>query len=306
MTSRPYLDKLVTSPHIPKQEGQIGYCSRKLIPDLSCTGIHSELEEKKQPVTTADGRMTKVFVLNAYRTMRELQRGITIQNAQEEIFKLDHRQYIDKLLVDMEEEKKSKHARRMRHFKKNKDSLGFGGSFEAYQNSATWEPITATTETNEISGEFEEQHTSPEHGSPYEAARQTAVSRANKQVRINDSGQHHRDRSAKTHSNERSNSLVSAGSLGSYGSQGSVSRQGPAPRLRTSSRMALFNSLLEVVEPPKSPVKRFGSMDFAAFAPTTVPSQPSTASSILPRIDSASKGNRDKANSAASGAEMSR
>ena len=146
MNNRPYLDKLVTSPHVPKQAGQTGYCSRKLIPDLSCAGVHSEFEPKTEPVIAADGRMTKVFVLNAYRTMRELQRGITAQNAKEEIFKIDHKQYIDKLLVDLEKEKKDKHQRRMRHFKSTKDLIGFGGSFEsAFGPPNSWEPVSAQT-----------------------------------------------------------------------------------------------------------------------------------------------------------------
>jgi hypothetical protein len=292
MNSRPYLDKLVTSPHVPKQPGQTGYCSRKLIPDLTCTGIHSEFEPKTDPVTTADGRMTKVFVLNAYRTMRELQRGITKQNAQEEIFRIDHRQYIDKLLVDMEEEKKDKHERRMRHFKRTKDSMGFAGSFESAfgENTSSWAPVSAKGGQIQA-GDFNDtrsQNASPVPGS--DQGETAAVPRSAKNVRINESPQEFLSRpttDGRTWTMQES--TKSAYSLRSAGSNNSgigfPSQPSPSKNQRKHSRMALFNSLLDTVEPPKSPVKRFGSMSLDSLNNTgsssqfvAVPFDPASAS----------------------------
>jgi hypothetical protein len=293
MNNRPYLDKLVTSPHVPKQPGQTGYCSRKLIPDLTCTGIHSEFEPKTDPVTTADGRMTKVFVLNAYRTMRELQRGITKQNAQEEIFRIDHRQYIDKLLVDMEEEKKDKHERRMRHFKRTKDSMGFAGSFESAfgENTSSWAPVSAKADHQVHTTDFNNSRSQGASPAPDNGQGETAAApRSAKNVRINESPQEFLSRPTTDGPNNwmMQESTKSAYSLRSAGSSNSgigfPSQPSPAKGQRKHSRMALFNSLLDTVEPPKSPVKRFGSISTDSLNNTgssqfiAVPFDPANAS----------------------------
>lgn len=287
MNNRPYLDKLVTSPHIPKQEGQTGYCSRHIIPDLSCAGIHSEFEPKTIPIITADGKMTKVFVMNAHRTMRELQRGIVKQNAQEEIFKLDHRQYIDKLLLDMEGSKRDKHERRMRHWKSSKDAMGFGGSFEGAftgESSTKWQAIENTGGKSEFSSE-DSRGVSPMNiadeypeDADFEEARQNAVANANA---ARSSTRSHINRSntdsplprvgssdtRDTRNSSNSHALHSVASHRSFGSQASQGSHGfsrPASdkekKVRAHSRMALFTALLDTVEPPTSPKKRFGSI----------------------------------------------
>lgn len=287
MAGRPYLDQLVTSPHIPKQEGQIGYCSKKLIPDLSCTGIRSELETQPLPVTTADGRMTKVFVLTAYKTMRELQRGIVVQNAKEEIFKLDHRQYIDKLLVDMEEEKRDKHERRMRHWKKQKDSIGFAGSFDSAfgESSSKWQPVETSGNEPRASSELIEDEVRSSAASPFQftgempastveddPTRRMTTNEANRTLRVriqeanHSHGQLQRVDSADNRSIQSSQS--SRVSQNSAGSNGFSRQDDKIKRIRTHSRMALFNSLLDVVEPPKSPMKRFGTVSSLTSLPS--------------------------------------
>jgi hypothetical protein len=267
MNNRPYLDKLVTSPHIPRQDGQTGYCSRKLIPDLSCSGIHSEFEPKTIPTTSADGKMTKVFVMNAYRTMRELQRGITEQDAQEEIFKLDHRQYIDNLLVDMEASKQDKHERRMKHWKTTKDSLGFHGSFESSfgdKFSSTRADFGAGNSRSDSPMNFAED--APSRDIDFEAARRMAVENVSKsttRVRIdesNNTGSINRVRSTDSRDHHSHHSLSSGKSVASADGHGFSRPSSSLKKVKTHSRMALFKSLLEVVEPPVSPKKRFGSI----------------------------------------------
>ena len=278
MNSRPYLDKLVTSPHLPKMEGQTGYCSRQLIPDLSCAGIHSEFEPKTVPTITSDGKMTKVFVMNAFRTMSDIQRGIVKQNAKEEIFKLDHRQYIDKLLVDMESSKRDKHIRRMKHWKASKDAMGFNGSFESAFGG---EPFGEWTDVKDgsIKPEFGAEMSGS--GSPMETNRQENYSqptpinssKPSTRVRINENNNTSevvirrnessdtRDSRSQRHSS--GHSVASVGSSGSHGFSRPASNAG-VKRVKTHSRMALFNSLLDVVEPPSSPSKRFGSIASAS------------------------------------------
>ncbi len=273
MNSRPYLDKLVTSPHLPKMEGQTGYCSRQLIPDLSCAGIHSEFEPKTMPTITSDGKMTKVFVMNAFRTMSDIQRGIVKQNAKEEIFKLDHRQYIDKLLVDMESSKRDKHVRRMKHWKTSKDAMGFNGSFESAfggEPFADWTDVKDGSIKPEFGAEMSGSGSPIDTTRPEDYPQPTPInsSKPSTRVRINESNNTSdgvrrnetadtRDSRSQHHSS--GHSVASAGSSGSHGFSRPASNVG-VKRVKTHSRMALFNSLLDVVEPPSSPSKRFGSI----------------------------------------------
>jgi hypothetical protein len=223
--------------------------------------------------------------------MRELQRGITKQNAQEEIFRIDHRQYIDKLLVDMEEEKRDKHERRMRHFKKTKDSMGFGGSFESAfgENSSSWAPVsTKSGQGPAATSDFAD--TRSQNASPIptsDHAEAAAMPRSSKNVRINESPQEFLSRPTTDSRNwTMQESTKSAYSLRSAGSNhsgaGFTPQPSPMKSQRKHSRMALFNTLLDTVEPPKSPTKRFGSMDSlhsasgSQFIP--VPFDPSSAS----------------------------
>jgi hypothetical protein len=285
MESRPYLDKLVTSPHVPKQPGQVGYCSRKLIPDLSCAGIHSEFQPKREVVTTADGRLTNTFILNAYRSMRDIQRGIVVLNSKEEVFKVGHRQYIDQLLVDMENEKRDKHERRMRHFHKKKSVLGFDESFNtAFSgNSNTWENVSVSAEQRMSDfGDHSSFNCTPKpesrnsdnnaendgkmqlSPSQFETARQVAVARANNSVRFNDTPNEFPSRPLTNELSTAARQIGTASSGSRVSTASSGSKYGApadgAKRVKAHSRMALFNTLLNELEPPPSPVKRFGSI----------------------------------------------
>ena len=72
-------------------------------------------------------------------------------------------------------------------------------------------------------------------------------------------------RDTKNSSNSHAmHSVASHRSFGSQGSQGSHGFSRPASekekKVRAHSRMALFTALLDTVEPPTSPKKRFGSI----------------------------------------------
>ena len=233
------------------------------------------------PVTTADGKLTKVFINTAYHTMRDLQRGIVAQNAKEEIFKIDHRQYIDQLLVDMEATKKERHAKRMLHWKKSKANVGFASSFEsAFGDSSDWPPLANTAaQSNE---DFPSFPLTPAHipgDGIASAVLEFGISRqrtgsgatgkngsSKLRVRIDESGgggsRAVEERSLGSFNSLHSNSVHSMNSSAG-GSSAGFSRPGTnSKKIKNHSRMALFNSLLEVTEPPKSPTKRFGSLAF--------------------------------------------
>ncbi|KAJ1443476.1 hypothetical protein B484DRAFT_441560 [Ochromonadaceae sp. CCMP2298] len=221
MDARPYLDKLVTSPHIPMQPGQKGYCSRKVMPDLSCTGLRSIYEDRGVAVTTADGKMTEEYKMFAYRKMRDLQRGITYQNSEEQIFKLDHRQFIDHLLSDMEKTKRDKHQRHMRYWKKEKAEAGFPDSFERTDHLA-----------------------SAQEGDYDAGSRRVSVNSA----------------SIASVASAGSGTSRGSGSRAGYGASAKSGKQS-SKGLRRHSTMALFESLLEVTAAPVSPTReRFGSI----------------------------------------------
>jgi len=147
---QPYLDKIATSIHLPKQEGQKGYCSKTLIPDLSCSGIRSELERVDKPISTPDGRLTTGYKVRAFLKLQGIQRGLNIVNSQEKLFKIDHLQYIDTLLSSIEQEKIDKHRRRMRHFNRDKNNLGFANSFDYHSNNNNNEKDNGKIQSSDI------------------------------------------------------------------------------------------------------------------------------------------------------------
>ena len=267
MNNRPYLDQIATSAHLPKQPGQNGFCSKTLIPDLSCTGLKSELEAKKIPITTDDGKITKQFKIKAYLKMRECQRGLNVLNSKEEIFKIDHRQYIDSLLGSIESDKKDKHERRMRHWKKDKNNLGFGSSFEFRNDSSNINDKINST-SNEYLEDFEDEleyeESFVEYGTvipvddcPIETGFDALNSHVVETMKNNSSqikfieGNHNSNSIRYNHNNKSTSEplLLTAASIVSNKSVK------PTKKLRTYSTMAFFESLLETTN---SPSRKFG------------------------------------------------
>lgn len=136
MDRKPFLDKISTAPHIPSQDGQYGLVSLKNFPDLSHTGIRSKFEKQVPYATAKDGTILPSYKANAFKTTRMIERGLVKLNAREDVFKTGHKQFIDKVLCDMESTKQDKHRRQMKHWNSGKGKLGFSDSFNSMSSSA--------------------------------------------------------------------------------------------------------------------------------------------------------------------------
>lgn len=65
-----YLDSLVTSPHFPKQEGELPTTSKVILPDLKRTGIRSKYSKPwRAPALDKLGRLTDDY---RERSMQEI------------------------------------------------------------------------------------------------------------------------------------------------------------------------------------------------------------------------------------------
>ena len=151
MDSKPYLDKIITSPHLPKLPGQRGYSSVKTFPDISHTYLHSKFEsDNSVPATSADGKITIAFKTKAFYTLKPIHKGLAELDAAENVCRIEHRQYLDKMLVDMEESRKSKYDRRMKYWRSSKEKIGFGDTFNAYDEPQSPDEMEGTRPFGDI------------------------------------------------------------------------------------------------------------------------------------------------------------
>jgi hypothetical protein len=124
-----YLDKLVTEPHVPKRKGQIGFYSTENIPDLSHTGCTTFYHP--QPMTAYDQK--KMTIRKSYREkandkIKVLHREMIAANTIETTFNKGHKQFIDKLLVEMDIEKRAKLKKTQASWKSEKTQIGFAST----------------------------------------------------------------------------------------------------------------------------------------------------------------------------------
>lgn len=154
-----YLDKLVTEPHVPKMKGQIGFYSTTNIPDLSHTGIESTF----QPYGMTAYDQKKMSIRKSYREatndrIKVLHREMIAANAIEKTFCKGHRQFIDRLLVEMEGDKRKKLNKTQKSWKSEKNAVGFGETeFKFFADSSTPAATSsARSENNENNDRLED------------------------------------------------------------------------------------------------------------------------------------------------------
>ena len=129
MSRSPFLDKIVTAPHFPKPEGQVGYVSMETFPDLSHTGVRTKFEPKVEAITYSDGSLTENFKTNSSNSMSYIYREEENLNNKEEIFAKSHKQVITKILIEMELSKKEMLDRKNKYMNSSKNKLGFETDF---------------------------------------------------------------------------------------------------------------------------------------------------------------------------------
>jgi hypothetical protein len=287
MNGKPYLDKICANPHYASQYQDITEEEVVVIPPLKHTGIQSELSKDIIPITNPEGRITPHYKFHSKTSLQPIYRDKKGFENREHVFKQGHKQFIDKVLLDMETQKRDKHERRMKHWKSNKDTLGFSNQFTLKNSSSDFNnftlpnnnsnnnidspilsPINRPT-TNSMNNnrqdmmnnhEFKQSRpTSPSaHSIHSYSQQQQSPHHQPPPLSPSMSINHPPLRTASSVSGNRSiHSLNSSSSSNNDNSMLSS----PSHRMRPFSRMSLFKELLETTEPPKSPnKKRFGSM----------------------------------------------
>eukprot|EP01036_Dinobryon_divergens_P028703 gene28703-37692_t len=134
---RPYLDKISTAPHVPNLDGQTGYTSTDSMPDMSHTGIQTKIHPYIPSAVTPSGKITNEYRIKSYKTMGQLHRENLAANSMEITFKRSHKQFIDKVLCQMEDDRLRKNDRTLQYLKTNKEKLGFSENFGETDMNAT-------------------------------------------------------------------------------------------------------------------------------------------------------------------------
>ena len=121
----PYLDRIVTAPHYPKPEGCEGLKSTTVFPDLDHTGIRSKYSEPITHCTSLDGTLTKIWKDLAYIRWKDPSRWNEELNARERTFKAADKIFLNKILIEYDEDKKQSLKRINDHFKGSFDETSF-------------------------------------------------------------------------------------------------------------------------------------------------------------------------------------
>jgi len=128
-TRRPFLDKLVSAPHIPRQPGQAGYYSTQTFPDLSHTAIQTQYCRPVIPSTTPLNRMTKHFLTAVQLESSQMERPIAELRFKKRFFQRAHNVFFNQVLCDLDEQKRERLQRRERIWTQSKKKIGFENAF---------------------------------------------------------------------------------------------------------------------------------------------------------------------------------
>jgi hypothetical protein len=112
MNSRIYLDKIATGPHVPNHELFKAHNFTHVLPDMNHTGIVTKYGQFKPRTCAPDGRIPKLTRDMAFKKTRPIERERIHQEAQEKVFVLNHTQFMNNVLSDLEKTKREKDKRR--------------------------------------------------------------------------------------------------------------------------------------------------------------------------------------------------
>ena len=120
-----FLDKIVTSAHLPPQRGSTGYTSTTTLPDLSHTLVHTEYAPAIIQAMTPKGEMTRKFRAYGHKLAREVERPRSEMKRKVKFFKRAHNVFANKILLDMQKNVATKNERRERIWRDGKIEYGF-------------------------------------------------------------------------------------------------------------------------------------------------------------------------------------
>jgi hypothetical protein len=159
MKKGPFLDKITTASHMPTPEGQVGFCSTSTdsFPDLEHTGIRTKFQPRITPTTNPHGRITGMYKDAAFEKVATIHRDHCALVSTEDVFKSGHKQFIDKVLLDMQESKMKRTARELKCYTSEKKRIGFDDTQFSYDKGGrddevrTDSPGRVTTRTLGVS-----------------------------------------------------------------------------------------------------------------------------------------------------------
>lgn len=282
-----YLDRICSSPHIPKPTGGLGYSSKKTLPNLEHTGIYSSFNPKSSNVTDTFGRITKEFKWNACIKTGKIEKQNVKIKYHQPFFKSNHSDFLNKVLVDMEDTRSFKVERNRRQWMEGKNNTGFSSQFTSYENALALEEERMSSNTP-LGYKFD---SSLSNESDIKTVENSAFLTTESFVELpsidyNKTVSFYIEKEDSIFPggpvNNRYNSSRPTTSISKISSKSSKSSRpstatftGESRRKRNAvNRMALFECLLDTTEPPTTPIKRYGS--FSPFIERTI----TTASSL--------------------------
>ena len=110
--SRIYLDKISTGPHVPNHPLFQAHNLTTVLPDMNHTGIATKFGTFKPKTCAPDGRIPMTTRDFAFKKTRPIERERIHQESQEKVFVLNHTQFMNNVLSDLEKAKREKDQRR--------------------------------------------------------------------------------------------------------------------------------------------------------------------------------------------------
>lgn len=121
----PFLDKLVSSAHLPRASGSTGFYSTRVMPDLTHTAIATRYCPVIIPPTTPLDYMTKIFRQSVFVESSAFERPIAEGRYKKAFFKRAHNVFFNKVLCELDSQRKEKSLRHERIWTEGKRQLGF-------------------------------------------------------------------------------------------------------------------------------------------------------------------------------------
>ena len=134
-----FLDKLVTSAHLPRVEGSTGYCSTSVFPDLSHSMITTRFCPPQSRAMTPLGEMTKTYRAESFLRVRSVERPMSELKRKAKFFRKAHNVFANKVLLDLENMKLTRNKRRDAIWNKGKKDTGFEDLEDSIQNNMNGE-----------------------------------------------------------------------------------------------------------------------------------------------------------------------
>ena len=240
--------------------------------------------------------MTKEYKWNACIETGKIEKENVKVKYHQPFFKSNHCDFLNKVLVDMEDHRSYKVERNRRNWMEGKSEIGFSSQFTSYENALALEEERMSSNTPlgykfGISNNESETFSDIKENGAFltsdsfvelpsaEYNRTVSFSLENEDSIFpegpgNDKYNSSRP-STRSSNNSRPNTSISNLSSRSTKSRPSTTFTGESRRKKNATnRMALFECLLETTEPPTSPIKRYGS--YSPWSERTI----TTASSL--------------------------